>query len=318
MQTVREVIFFIMCLGEYCAARWLLLPQMTDRTLSWQEKLRLWIPTLLVGVLYAYNGLLSFVSTSMLLFSSVSSGILFLIFCRKLSGKVLIWDAFSMTILFLIKCMVLIIEGFVWQMNMIDINHDIKRSWAEVAVEAGLIILLLSIGNTLRRKKILLLTFCGHYWKWMLFGSIAGEELMGYIMINSWSDMNFPMLVLNIVTIFAGIFLTLILFLLFVLAQIKQEREIMNYQQRSTQEYYEELRRQYEKLGKINHDIKNERACIYHLLEEGNTEKAKEILQAKQKKNSGLREIWDWRFYGGLYGQPETWRDGEKGYLLPI
>ena len=86
IQTVREVIFFIMCLGEYCAVRWLLLPQMTDWTLPWQERLKLWLPTLIVGALFAYNGLGSFVSTGVVFFFPIMSGILYLYLIENMYG----------------------------------------------------------------------------------------------------------------------------------------------------------------------------------------------------------------------------------------
>ena len=84
-----------------------------------------------------------------------------------------------------------------------------------------------------------------------MLGSIASEEIMGYIMANSLDHMDVSLLLLNVITIFACIFLILIFLLQFAFSQMKQERNMLDYQQRSTQEYYEELRRQYEKLGKI-------------------------------------------------------------------
>lgn len=291
MQIIREIIFYVLCLAEYCAARWILLPQMTDLTVPWQERLRLWIPTLIEGMLFAYNGFGSFVSTSMLFFSTIVSGILFLLFHRKQMWRVMVWEVFSLTVLFLIKCMALIFEGLFLQMNMIEINYG-ARSWPETAVEAVLVVFLIRTGKLLQKQKISIATFCGRYWKWMLPGALAGEELMSFIMINSWSGMNVPMLVLNIVVILADIFLVLILLLLFILSQVKQERNIMVYQQHSTQEYYRELRRQHERMGKLNHDIRNERACLYHFLEEGEMEKAKAFLEEKQGESYTLHQIW--------------------------
>lgn len=291
IQTVREVIFFIMCLGEYCAVRWLLLPQMTDRTLPWQERLKLWLPTLIVGALFAYNGLGSFVSTGVVFFFPIMSGILYFIFNRKYVWNIVIWEFFSLTLLSLIKCMILVLEGLAQRTNIVVINHE-ARSLTEVIVEVMLMGLLIWAGKLLKGQKISLSVFSKRYWKCLLLGSIASEEIMGYIMANSLDHMDVSLLLLNVITIFACIFLILMFLLQFAFSQMKQERNMLDYQQRSTQEYYEELRRQYEKLGKINHDIKNERACIYHLLEEGNTEKAKDFLQEKKRRNSELRQIW--------------------------
>lgn len=291
MQVVREVIFFIMCLGEYCAVRWLLLPQMTDRTLPWQERLKLWFPTLIVGALFAYNGLGSFVSTGVVFFFPIISGILYFIFRRKYAWNIVIWEFFSLTLLSLIKCMILVLEGLAQRMNIVEINYGV-RSLTEVMAEVMLIGLLIWVGKLLKGQKISLSLFSKRYWKCLLLGSIAGEEIMGYIMANSLDHMDVSLLLLNVITIFACIFLILIFLLQFAFSQMKQERNMLDYQQRSTQEYYEELRRQYGKLGKINHDIKNERACIYHLLEEGNTEKAKDFLKEKQKERNKSHRIW--------------------------
>lgn len=288
---IREMIFFVLCLGEYCSARWLLLPQMTDPAVSWGQRLRLWIPTLAVGALFAWNGLGSLVSTGVIYFSPMISGALYLIFFRKYAGLVLVWEIFSLLLLSLVKCLVLILEGFFYQMNIVEMNYSI-RTWADVAAELLLTALLLLLGKLLKAKGISLLAFSRRYWIWLAISALVGTELMAYVMLNSLSGMSFSMLLLNVILIFASFFLLVILLLSFVLSQARMERRLLDCQQSAAREYYGELQRQYERLGKLNHDIRNERAGLYHFLEAGETEKAMEFLKEKQAAASPGGRVW--------------------------
>lgn len=287
----REIVFCLFVAIEFICEQLIIFPELIGNTITRKEKQRIWIPLLCGTYIYSYNGYGTIVSTSLLLILPIILGALFIIFKRDYSFAIMIWNYFIITIVFLLKLMVLIFEGLIYKKNTIELNYG-KRTWMEVVFELVLILLLILFGNLIKRKEISIKTVCKKFWPGFTLTVVSGYKMISYLIKDGWNGSNIKTLILNIYIIVAVFFFLLIILLISIMNQMKEEQNMLIIRQNTSEMYYTELMERYRIIGKLNHDIKNERVYLYKCIENGEIEKAKKHLEELQQFNSDNKRIW--------------------------
>lgn len=287
----REVIFFLLATIESVCMQMIYFPELIDKNIFDREKVRVWFPVLTVALLYSYNGTGTIVSTGFLIVCPVITGALFFVFARKYTFWIMIWNYFIIASVFLFKLLVLILEGLYYQKNTIEMNYG-NRTWGENFFEILLIAFLIVVIFLLRHKGISIKPVCRKFWLCFCIMSVIGYEMLSYILMDGWDGTEVKMLVLILCIIVAVLFFLFSVVLSFIIIQMKDDKNMLLVKQRTVESYYTELMERYRIIGRINHDVAQERAYLYRCIKGGETDKAEKYLEKQQKLENERKRIW--------------------------
>lgn len=161
-------------------------------------------------------------------------------------------------------------------------------------------------------KMLLLLFLCGGYWRWkqeinrfladtmekkawifFLFG-LLGEFLTVYLMNLVWYHFSLWMLVMNLVLVLCVVFGVVIALVWTQYIVVERKNRMYLSREKILQSDYEFIRREQEKIRKINHDHRYDLTYLYDCFREGDCEKGRAYIEQKM---AGVRrkketEIW--------------------------
>lgn len=287
----REVIFFLLATIEFICMQMIYFPELIDKNIFDKEKLRIWLPVLMAALLYSYNGTRTIVSTGFLVFCPIIVSVLFCIFARKYAFWIMIWNYLIIAVVFLFKLLVLILEGLYYQKNTIEVNYG-NRTWGEIFAEILLIAFLILVIFWLRRKEISIKKVCRKFWLCFCIMSVVGYEMLSYILMDGWNGTEVKMLVLSLCIIVVVLFFLFSVLLAFIIMQMKDDKNMLLVKQRTMESYYTELMERYRIIGKINHDVAQERAYLYRCIKNREIDKAEKYLEKQQKFEKERKRIW--------------------------
>lgn len=286
----KRLILCVLSLMEYTLGNLMLFPELTDRQ-AVPKKRKLWMFTLLSSVVMSYNVKFTWVSTGMVLIMPVFFFIIYWLLFRKNTMMVYLWCVFYYVTGYLLKLVLLVVEGLLYRKNIIDVNND-RSSVLEIFFEGIMIAFLYLFYRVLKKKNLFIRALCSRYWKILAVVCIAEYEIMCYVMRDGMMRIQTHVLVADLAVLVAVAAGILAVLMHAIVQNISDERKIMALQYTKLEEYYQDLKVQYEALAKTNHEIRHERMYIRSCLTEKRTDEALQYLLEREKAAVREQKIW--------------------------
>ena len=286
-----KIVIYCLETIEFWLGFCVLFPEMLSQGKGNLKKGRVVIMSVLASLLYAYNGTMSWVSTSMTALFPIVVGVLLAILYKKYALIAMIWELSYLTFIYLLKLAVLLWEGVERQKDIIYVNRFGSDNWV-ILTEIILIVLLLLFVYLIKREKISVRRLCKQFWYILLLADVVGYKLMDYVMKNCVQEIQKPYLVVNLCRVLLVILCIFTLLVLNMILQIKSERSLLVVSQNMQNKYQIQLQKQYEEMAKKNHDIQHERNYIIQCLNEGQLESIRLFLEEKMGMSFTGTEIW--------------------------
>ena len=291
-----KIVIYCLETIEFWLGFCVLFPEMLSQGKGNLKKGRVVIMSVLASLLYAYNGTMSWVSTSMTALFPIVVGVLLAILYKKYALIAMIWKLSYLTFIYLLKLAVLLWEGVERQKDIIYVNRFGSDNWV-ILTEIILIVLLLLFVYLIKREKISVRRLCKQFWYILLLADVVGYKLMDYVMKNCVQEIQKPYLVVNLCSVLLVILCIFTLLVLNMILQIKSERSLLVVSQNMQNNYQIQLQKQYEEMAKKSHDIQHERNYIIQCLNEGQLESIRLFLEEKMGMSFTGTEIWTGHTY---------------------
>lgn len=291
-----KIVIYCLETIEFWLGFCVLFPEMLSQGKGNLKKGRVVIMSVLASLLYAYNGTMSWVSTSMTALFPIVVGVLLAILYKKYALIAMIWELSYLTFIYLLKLAVLLWEGVERQKDIIYVNRFGSDNWV-ILTEIILIVLLLLFVYLIKREKISVRRLCKQFWYILLLADVVGYKLMDYVMKNRVQEIQKPYLVVNLCSVLLVILCIFTLLVLNMILQIKSERSLLVVSQNMQNNYQIQLQKQYEEMAKKSHDIQHERNYIIQCLNEGQLESIRLFLEEKMGMSFTGTEIWTGHTY---------------------
>ena len=221
-----KIVIYCLETIEFWLGFCVLFPEMLSQGKSNLKKGRVVIMSVLASLLYAYNGTMSWVSTSMTALFPIVVGVLLAILYKKYALIAMIWELSYLTFIYLLKLAVLLWEGVERQKDIIYVNRFSSDNWV-ILTEIILIVLLLLFVYLIKREKISVRRLCKQFWYILLLADVVGYKLMDYVMKNCAQEIQKPYLVVNLCSVLLVILCIFTLLVLNMILQIKSERSLL-------------------------------------------------------------------------------------------
>ena len=286
----KDVVYFILLVLEYIVCNWIVLEGISKKLKTRRKRYFLFGGLLVLACLYAYNGISCIISTGIVSVLPILMLILLVIILKKDILVVCIWNYLLLGYMSLIKLFQLVLIGLYKKQNIIEVNYR-KADLGIVIVEFLIVLCLWFIYKRTRMcSSIIQKLLMKNKFLFLIIG-IFESEIMSFVMENCMYEMESPMLFWVCGTVIGVVVILSFLVIKMMYAQIQMENHMMIQKQKNMEMYYSQMRKNYENIARINHNIKHERLYIYQCLKNNQIDDAIKHLEDIVQKVS-VRKVW--------------------------
>ena len=289
MELIRWI-YAVLLMAEYLIGLSMFFPEMLSACQTKKKQICFWCISVFVSGLYAYNGNLARISALLVSILPAIAAVLYSIFLKYNFLTVFSWNGLYIGVISLIKLLELIVQGLYQGKNINEVNYAAVTEKV-VFFEIIILLFLWLCWNKIKKSKIELRVICKkNRWAFVaIVMMISG--MMCYIMPLGHLTMNNQMLVLTLGSIVVIILLGAVFLYQTFVSQIQAERKMLYLRQERISMSMKLMKNNYDRIAKINHDIKHERRYLCQCILNHDYDKALNFLRNKEQVDF-VTDIW--------------------------
>lgn len=184
----------------------------------------------------------------------------------------------------------MVIIGVIKGWNIVEVNY-MHIDLSIVFFQSIIVMSLLLVYKKIDKYRLKILEMVNNNkWLFFLIGFIE-YEIMSFVMVNCRDETDIQMLIWVCITVIGVLVIILLLMFKMLYSQVQMENRMIIHKQQTMEIYYMQLRKNYENIARINHNIKHERAYIYQCIKNG---KVAEVLNFLENivQNVSVQHTW--------------------------